>query len=700
MSKIVQFAPFQSAVEAPFWHALAKKKLDIFQLSDDDQAIIGFYSSGQSVRDATTGRSVEIPPRLSVSNESLESSPHEALQNLQVNNFPAPGNLKNTNTIEDFKNADKKAILNIASDKVWQAIVSGESDTCPMQLVNFTILTYADLKKHKFYYWFSFPALLPSSPWTFVNETGPSTINESFSTIEIDSLQETYMEYKSQNQADGNSAFFLVKRYPAADKLSVGSLAQWKEFISSGDTENVLLGFVDPSGLREHPGWPLRNLLAYANVRLGLQRVQILCLRDKLAKNDLTSSLLLHVELAADAIYTDDGKSIPKSVGWEKSITGKLAPRLADLAPMMDPARLADTAVDLNLKLMRWRLLPELQLEKIQSTKCLLLGSGTLGCYVARSLLGWGVRKITFVDYGKVSFSNPVRQPLFVFDDCLDGGASKAHAAAANLRKVYPGVDATGVELSIPMPGHTVANESKVSQDVDQLRDLIASHDVIYLLMDSRESRWLPSLLSAQMRKLVINAALGFDSFLVMRHGVRAANEDIDDLGDISSQLGCYYCNDVVAPTDSLTDRTLDQQCTVTRPGLSSIASAMAVELMVSLLHHKLGVYAPADTAADDKEPSEGSSPLGILPHQIRGFLGSFNNMLIAGKAYDRCTACSETVINQYEAEGFEFLKKAFNDPQYLEEVTGLAQMKRESEELLNNDDWMNDDSDADEDLV
>jgi ubiquitin-like modifier-activating enzyme ATG7 len=56
-------------------------------------------------------------------------------------------------------------------------------------------------------------------------------------------------------------------------------------------------------------------------------------------------------------------------------------------------------------------------------------------------------------------------------------------------------------------------------------------------------------------------------------------------------------------------------------------------------------------------------------------------------------------VINRYEEEGFEFLKKAFNDPQYLEEVTGLAQMKRESEELLNNDDWMDDDSDADEDL-
>jgi hypothetical protein len=48
---------------------------------------------------------------------------------------------------------------------------------------------------------------------------------------------------------------------------------------------------------------------------------------------------------------------------------------------------LAESAVDLNLKLMRWRLLPEIQLEKMAGTKCLLLGAGTLGCNVARALL-------------------------------------------------------------------------------------------------------------------------------------------------------------------------------------------------------------------------------------------------------------------------------------------------------------------------
>lgn len=51
------------------------------------------------------------------------------------------------------------------------------------------------------------------------------------------------------------------------------------------------------------------------------------------------------------------------------------------------PQRLAAQAVDLNLKLMRWRILPALDLDKMSSTRCLLLGAGTLGCYVARTLM-------------------------------------------------------------------------------------------------------------------------------------------------------------------------------------------------------------------------------------------------------------------------------------------------------------------------
>ena len=64
-----------------------------------------------------------------------------------------------------------------------------------------------------------------------------------------------------------------------------------------------------------------------------------------------------------------------------------MGPRMVNLSSTMDPVKLAESAVDLNLKLMRWRLVPDVDLEKINATKCLLLGSGTLGCNVARSLL-------------------------------------------------------------------------------------------------------------------------------------------------------------------------------------------------------------------------------------------------------------------------------------------------------------------------
>ena len=44
-----------------------------------------------------------------------------------------------------------------------------------------------------------------------------------------------------------------------------------------------------------------------------------------------------------------------KVVGWERNARGKTGPRKVDLGVSMDPTQLATQAVDLNLKLMRWR---------------------------------------------------------------------------------------------------------------------------------------------------------------------------------------------------------------------------------------------------------------------------------------------------------------------------------------------------------
>ncbi|KAK8580615.1 hypothetical protein V6N12_070877 [Hibiscus sabdariffa] len=218
--------------------------------------------------------------------------------------------------------------------------------------------------------------------------------------------------------------------------------------------------------------------------------------------------------------------------------------------------------------------------------------------------------------------------------------------------------------------GHSYAwtssqEEKSVLEDCKRRSDLIDSHDVIFLLTDTRESRWHPMLLCANTNKITITAALGFDSFLVMRHGpgplnsipnLRAETETSlaagkDNLAltntDGRHRLGCYYCNDVVAPTDSTSNRMLDQQCTVTRPGLAPMASALAVELLAGILHHPNGIFADAEIA-DSNTGGNFELPLGILPHQIRGSLPHFQQMTLVGHSSNNCTACCSTVVWEY----------------------------------------------------
>ena len=54
------------------------------------------------------------------------------------------------------------------------------------------------------------------------------------------------------------------------------------------------------------------------------------------------------------------------------------------------------------------------------------------------------------------------------------------------------------------MPGHPVAPAAveQTKNDVAHLEELIEAHDVVYLLMDSRESRWLPTIIGASKRKV------------------------------------------------------------------------------------------------------------------------------------------------------------------------------------------------------
>lgn len=128
-----------------------------------------------------------------------------------------------------------------------------------------------------------------------------------------------------------------------------------------------------------------------------------------------------------------------------------------------------------------------------------------------RNLIGWGIRNITFADYGKIAPSNPVRQSLYNFEDSV-AGKFKAECAAEALLKIHPSIEAKGFRLKIQMPGHYIQEDEmeEAMKEVETLDKLIQEHDAIYLLLDTREARWLPSVIAAAYDKVELSHAVVF----------------------------------------------------------------------------------------------------------------------------------------------------------------------------------------------
>ncbi|KAL3457743.1 hypothetical protein BJX64DRAFT_268373 [Aspergillus heterothallicus] len=668
----MQYTPFASDIELPFYTALASLKINHDKLDDSARKILGLYE----VRPADAPNA---SCRMQIHGNALTSDV------VPASLYRAEGMIKNVNTIEEYANTDKVVMLQQAGRTIWDAINDGTIYSCPSLLSSFIILSYADLKKYKFYYWFGFPALHSDPSWMPIGVANKGALG--LSSAENSTLNTSVQEWAQEVDAR-QRGFFLARRVRATDgtniSWNIAPLASFEDgFFKDAAPEDCFTCFVDPSNYDEAPGWMLRNLLVLAKRRWGLSNIQVLRYRESASQRDHGRSLVMTLAVTGPDTtkptkLRDANGEMPKVTGWERNLTGRLAGRFVDLTEYLDPKRLADQSVDLNLKLMKWRISPSLELEKIKNTKCLLLGAGTLGSYVARNLMAWGVKEITFVDSGTVSFSNPVRQPLFNFTDCLEGGAKKALRAAEALSEIYPGVKSEGHVLSVPMAGHPVLDTEKARSEFETLKKLIDDHDAVFLLMDTRESRWLPTVMGKAADKIVMNAALGFDTFVVMRHG--AANT-----GNLAEDLGCYFCNDVVAPMNSQKDQTLDQQCTVTRPGVAAIASALLVELLVSVLQHPLGAAVGAPQAQDSERRNH---PLGDVPHQIRGFLSTFENVSVVGRSYRCCSACSGSIINEYKKEGWNFVQRALNEPGYVEELSGLKEVQETAEATLADIEW------------
>lgn len=616
-------APIQSFLDTSFFQELSRLKLDVLKLDTTGQPLFACLDT------SNTPKTIKSVP-LFLNGQSFNEG---ALRS--GNGVPVKGMIYNFNVLEEFKTLDKQKFLEKKAQEKWEQGIIDINNS-----VGFYVISFSDLKKYRFYYWVCAPC------------------------FQRESLTIKVLEKKPVKDAEIYQLWFKEN----IDQW-IGLINENKEVVKYSKNAALTCDAIiirDSSRLEEIPSAMLKNFLTLCkHNNPGMTETAVYMIRP----NDKSFRLRL--------LLTEKGSTNRLQVsGWERNAQGKLGPRAVDLSSLIDPLKVAEQSVDLNLKLMKWRIVPDIDLDVIKNTKVLLLGAGTLGCYVSRALMAWGVRKITLVDNSTVSFSNPVRQPLFQFDDV---GKPKAQAAATSLKKVFPLLDVEGIKLDVPMIGHPVTNEEIDHEEYNRLCELFAKHDAIFLLMDSRETRWLPTVLGNLQNKIVINAALGFDSYLVMRHG--------NYYGDRTKRLGCYFCHDVFAPKDSLTDRTLDEMCTVTRPGVALMAASQAVELLVSVLQPR-----------DNKE--ENKCILGDIPHQIRGFLNNFSSLQLETPAYNHCSACSPEVINMCKDLGWDFVKAALNDHTYVEQLSGLAQVHEETEKITEKWEFEDEEEEGDDFII
>ncbi|KIH63716.1 hypothetical protein ANCDUO_05979 [Ancylostoma duodenale] len=202
---------------------------------------------------------------------------HESFQQNGANVYN--GQLLLFNTLENFKGLDRKRLLRVEAQKVWDLIVSGEWLQYPDRLTTFIFTVYADLKKYQYYYWNCFPTLC-----------FPSNIRQEVVPIEV----------------DGKPIHFYDEQ-----KAHVFLLA------SDGNC------------------CPLRKIIEISDP-------------SEMKVNDF-----------------------PPTVGWERTHEGKMVPQFADMRKQFDPKKLMDQSVGLNLSLIKWRLVPEMRLERYTSLSSL-----------------------------------------------------------------------------------------------------------------------------------------------------------------------------------------------------------------------------------------------------------------------------------------------------------------------------------------
>lgn len=617
---LLKFSGLNFRADISFWSSLYDNKLNVYKSEKIKTDIIG-----------------ELRKQNGRTFVQLSSDSFDNMENSNDNTRILYGDIFIVNTIEELKKIsliqNKTTMTNM-----WDHIKSGVAFNDHRLFNKLTMSVYIDLKKYKFAYWVAFPILKIGYKIHYEDRTSLFRVMPSSTEREIVKNQILNI----WTVEDPDISIFIY------NNLTVEGLTF--QHVNDPTLTELVLIINDMGATLKHPSCLVRNMLfAIAYHISNPIALTLICLReDGLDSIDDSICYTIHMTPLLESELKFNKNDIPEYYDGfiQLSQHGKVG--TMDISESMDTNKLAESALTLNNTLMKWNVAPNLNLDNIASKKCLLIGAGTLGCHVARNLLGWGVTNITFMDCGTISYSNPARQTLFNQEDI---GKNKAETAAINLQKIYGSVNSTAINLKIPMPGYAIADERELQKQLEMLDQSIRDHDIIFLLTDTRESRWLPTLLANTYKKMCFTAAIGFDSFVAMRHG-KMDNEEGDD-------LGCYFCTDSLEPSNTVVNATMDKRCTVSRPGISFMASSMVTELMVSCV-------------SSMTDPLETLTSIDKIPQQIRGNISTFDVKYYHTQKSRCCMACSDKVFEEFKKGPFDFVKEAITQEGYLTKLLDL----------------------------
>uniref|UniRef100_A0A1X7SI75 Ubiquitin-like modifier-activating enzyme Atg7 N-terminal domain-containing protein n=1 Tax=Amphimedon queenslandica TaxID=400682 RepID=A0A1X7SI75_AMPQE len=195
------------------------------------------------------------------------------------------------NMIVFINNIDKK-LLDIC-DLILESIKNGNSLKNPPLLMSFLLLTYVDLKKYCFNYWFGFPVLSTSSSFTSRSISRLDTL------LKTPTSSNWYLITMAFNR---NTKYFVL--LSRSRRLSINS----KIFASI---------------LNSNLGWPLRNFLysilhTWGNV---LKEVEILCYRGcwQHARLEVFDWSFWLVEGMGLSSHRGDDDPLSKITGWDNN---------------------------------------------------------------------------------------------------------------------------------------------------------------------------------------------------------------------------------------------------------------------------------------------------------------------------------------------------------------------------------------------